>query len=192
MKSLLIIIAGFVSFSAVAQKNISITHSINDDGKVLSIKVKGSINDKPVDYNKTFDVSGMTREQKDEIKRRVYDSLGLADPVAPLAPLKPHAPLSPQTSVELVAPAEPASPPTVTSKSQYAELYTIGGDHPYTREIRYNPKTGILYMKYRFIKNGEETTVEKSVDAKEKTKEERDQIIRKYEKEIGVAQPEII
>ena len=180
MKSLLVLIACLLSLSVIAQqKNVSINHTIHDDEKTLSIKIKGTINDKPVDYSRTFDVSGMTKEQRDAIKRNVYDSLGLADPVTPRAPLHP---LAPQFVIEPVAPVEPITPeapPVVISKSQYTETYIIGGDHPYTKEIKYNPRTGLLYMKYRFIKNGEETTVEKSVDAKEKTKEERDQIIRK-------------
>ena len=196
MKSLLVIIAGFLSLTVIAQKkNVSINHTINDDGKTLSIKIKGTINDKPVDYSRTFDVSGMTREQRDAIKRNVYDSLGLADPVAPRAPLKPHTPLAPRVLIEPVAPLEPIVPataPIVSSKTQYTETYAIGGDHPYTKEIKYNPKTGLLYMKYRFIKNGEEITVEKSVDAKDKSKEEREQIIKKYEKEIGLLPPEIV
>jgi len=186
MKSLLVIIAGFLSLSGIAQKkNVSINHNINDDGKMLSIKVNGTINDKLVDYSRTFDVSGMTKEQRDAIKRHIYDSLGLPDPVAPLAPLKP---LAPQVAIEPVAPVEPiapVTPPMITSKSQYTETYTIGGDHPYTKEIKYNPKTGILSMKYRFIKNGEETTAEKSVDVKDKSRAERDLIIKKYEREIG-------
>ena len=99
---------------------------------------------------------------------------------------------SPTFAADLaMAPAEPVAP-VISSRSQYAETYTIGGDHPYTKEIKYNPQSGILYMKYRFVKNGEEITVEKSVDAKDKSREEREQIIKAYEKEIGVAKPEII
>ena len=192
MKSLLVVIAGLLSLSVIAQKTISINHSINDDGKNLSINVKGSVNGKAVDYDRTFDVSGMNKEQKDALKRSVYDSLGLPDPVAPRAPLKPHAPVP---AVELVAPPAPPTPaalPVISSKTPYNELYSIGGDHPYTKEIKYNPKTGVLYMKYRFIRNGEEVTVEKSVDAKDKSKEERDQLIKKFEKETGILPAEII
>jgi hypothetical protein len=190
MKSLLVItISILLGLAATAQKkNISINHSIDDNGKTLSIKIKGTIDGRPIDYNRTFDVGGMSKQQRDEIKRNVYDSLGLANPTAPLAPL------SPNVSLELTAPSEPAAPaaPVVSAKSQFAETYTIGGDHPYTKEIRYNPKTGILYMKYRFVKDGEEITKEKSIEAKDKSREERESIIRKYEREIGVAQPEII
>lgn len=197
MKSLLVIIAGFLTVSVAAQqKNVSINHSINDDGKTLSIKVKGTVDGKPVDYSSTFDVTGMSKAQRDALKERVYDSLGLPSPVAPVPPVPPIAPhmvVAPHIVIvpEPAPPAEPV-PPVISSRSQYTETYTIGGDHPYTKEIKYNPKSGILYMKYRFVKNGEEVTVEKSVDAKDKSREEREQVIKAYEKEIGVAKPEII
>jgi len=195
MKSLFLVVAGFLSLSAFAQKkNVSITHSINDDGKTLSITIKGTADGKPIDYSRTFDVSNMNKEERNALKERVYDSLGLPSPVAPVAPLAPHAPMAPRTSITLAAPATPAEPgpPVVSSRSQYSESYAIGGDHPYTKEIKYNPATGLLHMKYHFIKNGEEVTMEKSVDAKDKSREERNEMIKKYEREIGVAQPEII
>jgi hypothetical protein len=190
MKSLFFVLGCFISLSVAAQKHISVNQDIDDNGKQLSIKVKGTINGKAVDYSRVFDVSGMAKEQKDALKERVFDSLGLPMPVAPLAPL---APATPRAIVEPIAPVEVNSPvPVITAKSEYADIYIIGGDHPFTKETRYNPKTGLLYMKYRFIKNGEEITVEKSVDAKDKSKEEKDQIIKKYEKEIGVLQTGII
>ncbi|MFT3935025.1 MAG: hypothetical protein QM726_15470 [Chitinophagaceae bacterium] len=195
MKPVIFALALLVCFSANAQqKNVSINHTINDDGNELSIKVKGTVDGKPINYNRTFDVTGMSKEQKDALKERVYDSLGLPSPVAPKAPIAPRAPLT------LMAPPEPPAmnapvppvPPVVSSKSDYSEFYAIGGDHPYTKEVKYNPKTGLLYLRYRFTKNGEEVTQEKSIDTKGKSKEERDAIIKKYEQEIGVAQPEII
>jgi hypothetical protein len=162
-----------------AQKNVSVNHSINDDGKKLDIKIKGTVNGKPVDYNRSFDVTGMNSEEKDIIKRAVYDSLGLPDPTVPPATMAPMAPLT------VIAAPEAGAAPRITSKDQYNEFYTVGGKHPYTKEIKYNVKTGILFMKYRFQKNGETTTVEKTVDAKGKSREERDGIIKQYEKEIG-------
>lgn len=184
MKLILSVIAALFSLGLYAQKNISIHQNIDDNGGQLSIKVKGTINGNPVDYDRSFDVTGLSKEQRDAIKRKVYDSLGLADPTVPMKPLKLLKPVSPAPVVE----ANSTNP----SKGEYSQLYTVGGDHPYTKEIRYNFKTGLLFMKYRFIKNGEEVTVEKSIDAKDSTKEEREQIIRKYEKEIGVAHPEIV
>ena len=45
-------------------------------------------------------------------------------------------------------------------------------------------------MKYRFTKKGEDVTYERTVDAKDKSKEERNEIIKKYEKEIGLLKTE--
>jgi hypothetical protein len=196
MKSLPVILALFFCLSAMSQKHTSLNTAISDDGKKLSVKIKGTADGKAIDYYKTFDVTGMNNEQKEALRKNIYDSLGIEEPVPPRAPLKPH----PFETIELVAPAEPAAPtspvapppPVITSKTEYTESYMIGGDHPFTKEIRYNPKTGILFMKYRFVKNGEQIIDEKSVNAKDRSKEEQDQIIKKYEKEIGVQQNETV
>ena len=177
-----------VCFTLKAQQNsvhnnVSINHSISDDGKKLDIKVKGSVDGKPVDYNHSFDVTGMDKEQRDAIKRRIYDSLGLSDPIAPIAPMEPMPLMPPMQPMTAITGPDPS--PHITSKDQYNEFETVGGKHPYTKEIRYNTKTGLLFMKFRFQKDGKSVTNEKSVDAKDKSKEERDQIIKAYEKEIG-------
>ena len=198
MKSLIFVIAGFVSLSLSAQqKNVSINHNISDDGKKLSITIKGTVDGKPIDYNRTFDVTGMSKDDRNALKERVYDSLGLPTPVAPRPPVAPRAPIelrAPATLAEPAIPPVPAVPgqPTILSRNEYSEFSAVGGDHPYTKEINYDPKTGILRMKYRFVKDGAETTLQKSVEAKDKSKEERDLIIKKYEKEIGIGQPEMV
>ena len=179
MKSFIFATLLLISISTAAQKNVSINHSINDDGKKLDIKVKGTVNGKPVDYDRSFDVTGMNKEEKDAIKRNIYDSLGLPDPTMAPAPLSPTAPLA-----AISGPGLNGSP-RVSSKDQYNELYTVGGKHPYTKEIRYNVKTGVLFMKYRFQKGSKSVTNEKSVNAVDKSKEEREQIIKAYENDIG-------
>jgi hypothetical protein len=187
MKLLLFPAVFILSLSTAAQKNTSINHSINDDGHQLSIIIKGTVNEKSIDYNRVFDVEGMTKMQKNALKERVYDSLGLSSPPEPHAPVAPRAP----AALTPLPPAEPGAP-AISLKSEYTEIYSSGGHHPYTKEIQYNPQTGLLHMKYRFVKTGAEITMEKSVEAKDKSKEERDQIIKKFEKEIGIAAPEII
>ena len=185
MKLFVSFLALLACFAIKAQQNsvhnnVSISHNISDDGKKLDIKVKGSVDGKPVDYNRSFDVTGMDKEQRDAIKRRIYDSLGLSDPIGPMAPMEPMQPMAPLTAI-----AGPDGAPRITSRDQYNEFETVAGKHPYTKEIRYNIKTGVLFMKFRFQKDGKTVTNEKSVDAKDKSKEERDQIIKAYEKEIG-------
>ncbi|MFT3705402.1 MAG: hypothetical protein QM802_23740 [Agriterribacter sp.] len=214
MKTLLIIAAICLSSAVVAQKNSSISQTINDDGKKLTIKINGTVDGKKIDYSRKFDIADLSDEEKDALIHHVYDSLGVPFPVAPIAPLPPSppsvsvspaaplppsppaiaaspaAPLPPSPPVvaitELKAPVAPGDVPMVTSKSEFSETVCVGGDRPYTKEIKYNPKSGLLNMKYRFIKKGEEVTYEKSVDAKDKSKEQRQDAIKKYEKEIGL------
>ena len=190
MKPVLFLAVVLVSLNALAQKNISITHSINDDGNRLSIIIKGTANGKPIDYNRVFDVSSMTTAERNALKERVYDSLGLSAPTPPHPPIAPRQPIA---LSEPVAPVPPQAPnaPVISATSGYNDIYSIGGDHPYTKEIKYNPATGMLTMKYRFMKNKEEVTIEKTIDAKDKSKDERDEIIRKYEREIGIARREV-
>lgn len=51
--------------------------SIEDDDRRLSIQVEATIQGKPVSYNRRFDVTGMSRAQKDALRNRVLDSLGV-------------------------------------------------------------------------------------------------------------------
>ncbi len=179
MKPIFLIVIMFTGLCMSAQKNISINHSINDDGKKLDIKIKGLVNGKTVDYDHSFDVSGMNKDERDAIKRNIYDSLGLPDPTVATAPPSSTA------ALELINSSDETDGPRLSSKDDLNEFYTIGGKHPYTKEIRYTAKTGKLFMKYRFQKAGKSVVNEKFVDAKNKTKEQRQQIIKSYENEIG-------
>lgn len=200
MKTLLVILAFCVSSAAIAQKNSSLNQSINDDGKKLSIKISGTFDGKKINYSRKFDIANLSDEEKDALIHRVYDSVGVPFPVPPVPPVPPVAPgtpaapaepgipatpPAPPTAIEMTAPPAPGAP-TVTAVSEFNETYAVGGDRPYTKEIKYNPKSGVLYMKYRFVKKGEEVTYEKSVEAKDKSKEQRQEVIKKYEKEIAL------
>jgi len=193
MQTVLVIIATCLASATFAQKNNDFHQNISDDGKKLSIKINATKDGKSINYNRTFDVSGMNQSQREALTHRVFDSLGIDVPVAPVPPIppvEPAAPLAPFPPIEPVAPVAPVEFNTdvavVSSKDQYTESYIVGGNHPYTKEIKYNPSSGILYMKYRFVKKGEQVTYEKSVDAKNKSQEEKQNIITKYESEIGL------
>lgn len=68
-----------------------------------------------------------------------------------------------------------------------AQTTAVGGKHPYTKEIRYDAASGELYLRYRYQKDGDDVTYERTIDAKGKSQEERQRIIDKIEKEIGVS-----
>ncbi len=86
------------------QSRTSMTHSsIDDDDKTMSIKVDGTVNGREISYNRRFDVRGMNGSQKDALKQRVFDSLGVGEspkppkpPVPPAARRGPNGPVGPQ------------------------------------------------------------------------------------------------
>lgn len=64
------------SFVAIAQSS-SLNTVINEDDKTISIQVDGERNGKAINYQRTFDVTNLTSSEKDELKTRVLDSLGV-------------------------------------------------------------------------------------------------------------------
>lgn len=74
----------------------SVHTSISDDDKELSISVRGTINGKYVDFDRTYDVSNLSEKEKNKLKRSIGDSLGVnLSPTVPLPPLPPTPPLPP-------------------------------------------------------------------------------------------------
>jgi len=94
MKSLLILTllnVGFVSMAQTARQ--STTHTeINDDGKTMSVRVEGQVDGRAIDYQHTFDVARLSSLAKDDLKHRIFDSLGIGDVTKPLLPPVPPAP----------------------------------------------------------------------------------------------------
>jgi hypothetical protein len=92
MKLLLTSLFLVASLSAMAQRSTtSRTHtSIDDDDRTMKIKIEGTVNGREVSYNRRFNVEGMKGTEKEALKNRVFDSLGISEP--PKAPLAPAAP----------------------------------------------------------------------------------------------------
>ena len=94
MRSILIGLL-LTSFTALAQTPVhsNLNTSINDNGKTFSIQIDGDRNGKAVHYNRTFDVAGMSQQQKEAMKNRVLDSLGLGE--TPPQPTQPNTAMTP-------------------------------------------------------------------------------------------------
>jgi hypothetical protein len=104
-KSTLLLIALLLCTGGIfAQKTkstkSSLSTSISDDDNELSIHVKGTINGKYVNFDRTYNVADLSEKEKNKLIRSVGDSLGVNLNHAPLAPMTP--PLA----------ALPPSPPT--------------------------------------------------------------------------------
>ncbi|GAB3985010.1 hypothetical protein GCM10028806_60970 [Spirosoma terrae] len=185
MKTILTTLLALTGSLVLAQKHSSLNRSINDDGKTLSIRVNGTINGEPIDYNRTFDVANLTKEERDALRVRVLDSLNVSMPEPPKAPVAPRAPQAPRLRSESVTIIS-GDEPTVVARGANDLTMAVGGKNPYTKEVKYNSESGELYLRYRFQKDGEEITYERTLNARDKSKEERLQLIEGIEKEIGV------
>ncbi len=81
-----------LTMAASAQrKHENISESIHENGSELKIDISGKNNGRNLDYHRTFNVSGMSKAQKDAIIKNVTDSLGLAPHTEPGRPPVPSA-----------------------------------------------------------------------------------------------------
>lgn len=197
MKTLVILILALSGSVVFAQKHSSISRSINDDGKTLSIRVNGTVDGRAVDYDRTFDVADLSKTEREALRNRILDSLNVGTPEPPKPPKAPASPAIPPTPRAPRAPREPrlhgesvtvisGDDVSVSANGGDNMAMAVGGKNPYTKEVRYNSDSGQLYLRYRFQRDGEDITYERNIDAHDKSKEERQRLIEGIEKEIGV------
>jgi hypothetical protein len=144
MKTILTSLLLTLSIAATAQQSrssySSTSTSINDDDKTLSIQIEGTANGKDVRYNRTFSVVGMSKAQKEALKTRVLDSLGLGEPPKP--PMPPTPPVYPGSTM---APQTAADEANVTfvcpSCAGRMRLEVSGPDFSFTHETDNRKKT---------------------------------------------------
>ncbi len=124
MNAFLTLLLLSVSFLATAQKatNSSLNTSINDDGKTLSIQIEGQRDGQPIKYNRTFDVAKLNTKEKDALKTRIMDSLGIGP--APTPPVPQTAP-TPSSALRPnhLAPTPPVPPSGMTTAGQEAVTF---------------------------------------------------------------------
>lgn len=171
----------------------SISRSINDDGKTLSIRVKGTLDDKPIDYDRTFDVSSLNNAERNALREHILDSLNVGVPKPPIAPRAALAPRTPRAPMPPTPPPHPESIDITSNDQTIVSINSdnnltvaVGGKQPYTKEVNYNAESGELHLRYRFRKDGDDFTYDRTLDAQNKSQQERQRIIDRIEKEIGV------
>lgn len=191
MKKLLTILLAGVSTLAIAQKRNHLSRSIDDDGKTLSIRVTGTIDGKEIDYNKSFNVEELSKEERMALRDKVLDSIEAGNMNLPEPP-KPRSAPTPEPGMGMmkVSPepviysSNDADPDELTQHNSSGVLNESVDKKGFTKHVRYNPDSGEMFLKYRFIKNNEEYIYEKTVDASDKSESERQRIVEKFENEI--------
>jgi hypothetical protein len=136
MKTILIILINLITQFTFAQTRTetSETHKISmqtvDDDKVFSVKYVGEKNGKPFNYNAKYDVSDMSKFQRDSIKMKVYKDLGIDKPIEP----------TPQHQAKIDNVTIDCK--TCTGK-MYVEIY--GNDFTSTRKFNSKENSGFPY-----------------------------------------------
>ena len=192
MKKILTILLAGVSTLAIAQKKSNLSRSIDDDGKTLSIQVTGTIDGREISFDKSFDVADMSKEERMALRDKILDSIGsgnmqVSKPPKPRIKPCPAIPSPPES----LAPLEPLdySAAEVNSDPDYevqspASTSADSDEKGFTKHVKFNPESGEMFLRYRFMKNNEEYIYEKTVDAYEKTESQRQRIIHDFENEI--------
>jgi hypothetical protein len=122
-KSTLLLLALLLCTGSIfAQKSkntkSSLSTSISDDDNELSIHVKGTINGKYVNFDRTYNVADLSEKEKNKLIRSVGDSLGVNLNHAPLAPMTPPLPALPPS------PPTPPLPPLPPLESHGIGVYS--------------------------------------------------------------------
>lgn len=117
--------------------------SISDNGKnEMAIRVQAERADgQQVRYARTFNVSGLSKSEKEALKRHVLDSLGLGEtPTPPAPPTNVVAPLPPVPSTPPAPPVSPLGDETVQlvcpSCTGQMRLEINGSGYAFTRSHR--------------------------------------------------------
>lgn len=118
MKSFFAGLLLLTSLTTMAQKSThsNLNTSIDDNGKTYSIRIDGDRTGKAIHYKQTFNVVGMSKEQKEALKNRVLDSLGLGE--------TPPDPTPPNTAITSGMEKVTFTCPTCTGKTKI----TISGN----------------------------------------------------------------
>jgi hypothetical protein len=66
-----------LSLACLAQKNNQVIKSTDDDGKRLRLTLKVKNDSTSVDFERTFDVTGLSKTEKNDLVNHLIDSLGL-------------------------------------------------------------------------------------------------------------------
>lgn len=184
MKQILTIFLAGVSTLAFAQKKTDLSRSIDDNGEKLSIKVSGTVDGKSIDYERTFIVGDLSKFERKQLSEHILDSLGVGGIEATLPPAAPTAPLAPRAPVHLSANESHSMVSASESRNLNENNDETSASKTFSKEVRFDDKSGELYIHYQFMRGDEEFSYEKTVDASDKTERQRQIIIESFEREI--------
>jgi hypothetical protein len=173
MKKIFTILLAGTTTLASAQKEIDLSKSIEDDGHKLSVRINETIDGTTIYCERTFVVTGL---EATGLVTHILDSLGGGN-MQPPAPPRPPA-------RQLAAASDRHAP--VAKVDSDGKCETTQAQIPFSKRVKFNEVSGELYLRYQFVKKGEEFVYEKTVQAGSKSARQRNSIIRDFEREINL------
>ncbi len=162
----LILFASLLSVPALAQQRIH--SSIHDDGKKLSIDIQGKVEGKTVEFQHTYDVTNLSKAERDQLVAEAYHSIGLDAPKPPTPPTPPTPPVPPSGSS-----LPPPPPPTLNYKVPKDASLTVDEDGK------------SMTVKVERVENGKRKVVQQSMNTEGKSESEKrkmvDRVIKEFE-----------
>lgn len=162
----IILLASLLSFPALAQQRIH--SSIHDDGKKLSIDIQGKVDGKAVEFQHTYEVSNLSKAERDRLVADAYRSIGLDAPEAPVPPTPPSPPSSPS--------APPPTPPSPPNSPNYKI--------PTNASLTVDEDDKHMTVKVERMENGKRKTVQKSMNTEGKSESEKRKMVNQVIKEF--------
>ena len=198
MKKYIILLLSVTNTMAFAQSRI-VCKSVQDDNNALSVQISGTVDGQNIDINHKFDLSMIDKSLCFALKEKIIDSLdiympdGLERPEQPVKPkvpkaVKPHNSLTTKPDIDSEENADPVGDDSdvVFSSNDYKTQPTYE-KQPFNKEIKYSSDCGELFMRYKYVKDGEEYEYERTVNARGKSEKERLLIIEETERELGLS-----
>lgn len=173
MKILTTLFLLFVGFTTIAQRS-SYRQDIHDTGKQLVIRVDGAENGKEFHFSKSFDILGMSDEEKSALIRRVLESVRFGEEDKSDA----------RTAASWKEAGEPTWSETPEPKGAVASIQAAV---PFTKLVEEDTVTQRIKVSYQYVRNGEEHSYERTINKQGKTREEIEKLIEETEESIGFA-----
>ncbi len=179
MKILYTLLLSACSMAVIAQTKTNrsrTSQKISDDGKTMHFSINGDVNGNVIDYDKSFDVTNLNQAEKDALKQRIADSLGIA-----ISNSRVKAATTAKTSVNL--PPLPAIPPVSatsalsTSKSRTTQDLSTGVyDDNGTMQVEVKGYQAQKYFNYS-----------RKFNVKGMSKTQKDAIVKRIVDSLGVS-----
>lgn len=181
MKTLITILLSTACITVMAQKSSksSLSETIQDDGKTLSVKITGDVNGRTVNYSNKFNVKGMSSAEKDALTKRITDSLGIKSSHQPSTPTPPAT--NSRRVYAFTAPDAPDAP--AAPKAPRTKIY----EH---RDIKssINDDGETMYLKFKGTVNDKPVKYERILDVKGKSAKEKNDLIKGITDSLGISE----